>query len=140
MTAGEHSSILIEDFRHSGQSSSAFADLSRFHSQWLAQRHGSEIFDSHAGGRGNKIAQLVQLAHGVVKNGGNNSTMAVPRRAGVALSEPKMRDELPALTIERELQMHAMWIIFAAREAQVLLHRMLFAAVSSSRSLSRHKS
>lgn len=103
------------------------------------QRHGSEIFDSHPGGRGDKIVKLVQLAHGIIKNGGNNSAMAVPGRASVALSEAKTRDELPVLTIESELQMHAVRIIFAAGEAQVLLHRMLFAAVFSSRRSFRHK-
>ena len=85
------------------------------------------------------MSKLVQLAHGIVEDGGNNSAMAVPRGSGVALAKAEMRNEVITLAIKRELQVHAIRIVFAAGEAQVLLSGMRFSAVTGYIALSGHK-
>jgi hypothetical protein len=128
--AGEHGSLLVENFRNASEAPSALADLARFYSQRPVQRHGFKILDSHAGGCGDEVAKLVQLAHSVVKNGGDDSAVAVAGRSGVAVAEAKMRDEMIALPVQNEFQMHPMRIIFAAGEAQVLLYWMPLTSMS----------
>lgn len=84
------------------------------------QRHRPEIFDGHARRRRGRNAQFVELAHGVVEDGGNDSTMTMTRWAGVTLAKPKMADIfLPAL-VSGKLQVHSAGIIFAAGKAIIL--------------------
>lgn len=110
-----------------------------FDAQRFVQRDGLEVFDSHFGCDGDHVAEFVEFAHGVVEDGGNDPAMAVAGRPGVAPAQAKMRDEMLALAIQRKLQMHAMRIIFAAGEAQVLFAPMRFAPVPNCRSLSDHR-
>lgn len=65
--------------------------------------------------------------------------MAVTGRSRVAFAEAEMRDEMVAITIENEFQMHAVRIVFAAGEAKIGLRRMGFATVTGNRTLSGHK-
>lgn len=65
--------------------------------------------------------------------------MAVPRGSGITLAKAEMRNEVITLSIERELQVHAIRIVFAAGEAQVLLSGMRFAAVTGCGALSGHR-
>ena len=65
--------------------------------------------------------------------------MAVTGRSSVAFAQPEMRDEMIALTIQKELQMHAMGIVLPAGKAQVLFHGMRLVAVSAGRRLTGHR-
>ena len=51
-----------------------------------AQRHGLEVLHIHVLGQGDYIAQLVYLAHGFIKDGGDNASVRVSGRAGEAPS------------------------------------------------------
>lgn len=94
------------------------------------QRHGPEIFDGHPRCCCDDLVEFVQLAHRIIENGGDDSPVAVTRRAGVALAEPEMANEVAMFWFQREFQMHPVRIIFSTREAEVLLERMGFCPVS----------
>ena len=137
--AGKNSSFLINNFGDPREPGPTFADLSRFDPQPLVQGYWPAIFDGHARGGGNDVAQLAQFAHGIIKNGGNDSTVAVARRSGVALAQTKMRDKMIAIPIQRKLQMHALRVVLATGKAQVLLHGMRPSAVSAGGRLFGHR-
>jgi len=103
-----------------GQAATAFADLSRFNTQWLVERHGLDILHGHFGGHGENITKLIELAHGIIENSGDNSAVAVARRPGVALAEPEAAHEALAGIIKMEFQTHAVEIVLAAGEAEIL--------------------
>ena len=103
-----------------GQAATAFADLSRFNTQWLVERHGLDTLHGHFGGHGENITKLIELAHGIIENSGDNSAVAVARRPGVALAEPEAADEPLAGIIEKEFQAHALEIVLAAGKAEIL--------------------
>ncbi len=67
------------------------------------------------------MAKLVYLAHGFVEDGGDDASMNMAGRAGVALAQPKAADEAVALFVVRELETHAFRVVFAASETEVLL-------------------
>ena len=66
--------------------------------------------------------ELVDFAHGVVEDAGDDAAMAVAGRSGVALAEAEAADEGLAGFIEDELEAHAVGIVHAADEAVILLH------------------
>ena len=66
--------------------------------------------------------ELVDLAHGVVEDGGDDAAVAVARGAGVALAETKATNEGLAGFVEDEFEAHAIGIVHAADEAVVFLH------------------
>lgn len=86
------------------------------------QRDWLQIVDRHFAGQGDYMVELVHLAHGVVKNAGDDSTVAVAGGSGVALAEAEAADEGLALFVEGELEAHAVGIVHPANEAVVLLH------------------
>ena len=137
--AGEDGSLFVDDFSNTHEPPSTFADFARFNFQSLIQRHGPAIFDGHARRGSDDIAEFAQFAHGIVKNGRDDATVAVTGRSGVAFSESKVRDKMIPLLIQREFQMHAVRIILATGKAQVFLPRMRLSAVSAYRSFSGHK-
>jgi len=118
--AGENRSLVIEDLGSAAKSAAAPADLSGFNPQWLMERHWPQILDRHAGGGGGKIAQFVQLAHGIVENGGDNSTMAVSGRAGVTPAQSKVAGVVLSGRISAKLQMHAVGIVLPTGKAIIL--------------------
>lgn len=83
--------------------------------------------------------QLAQFAHGIVKDGGNDSAMAVAGRSGIAFAQAKMGDEMVALTIQKELQMHAVRVVLATGKAQVFFHGIRLVAVPAGRRLAGHR-
>jgi hypothetical protein len=119
--AGENRSLVIEDLGSAAKSAAALANLSGFNPQWFMERDWPQILDAHASGGGGLIAQFVQLAHGIVKNGGDNSTMAVPGRPAVALPKSKTTAVMLSGRISVKLQVHAVGIVLPTREAIILL-------------------
>jgi hypothetical protein len=68
------------------------------------------------------MVKLVYFAHGVVEDAGDDATVGVAGRSGVALAQAKLADEGLALFVEDEFEAHAIGIVHAADEAVVLLH------------------
>lgn len=128
--ARKNSSRLVDDFGNTGEPPSAFADFSRFNPQILMQRHGFQIINFHARGGGDQIMHLVQFAHGIVENGGDNAPVAMSRGTGVLFTQAEATDEAGARVIEGESKVHAVRVIFTAGKAPVLPDRMRFGSVT----------
>jgi hypothetical protein len=137
--AGEDGPLLVDYFGDTREAPPAFADLSRLNLQSIIQRHRPAIFDGHARCGGDDVTKLAEFAHGIVKDGCDDPAMAVTGRSGVAFAQAKMRDEMVALTIQKELQMHSVRVVLAASKTQVLLHRIRLVAVPAGRSLTGHR-
>src|SRR5579863_3709934 len=120
--AGQDFAFFVEDFGHVGVLAAANPDFPALDAQGFVQRHRLEIFDGHFLGERDDVAELIHFAHGVVEDGGDDAAMAVAGRAGVTLAEAKAADEGPARFVQSELEVHAVGIVGAAREAVVLLH------------------
>lgn len=95
------------------------ADFPAFDVQWLVQWDRLEVFHRHLFGQGYDVAEFVDLAHGVVENRGDDASMTVAGRAGVASAEIEVADEDVAIFIEREDKMHSVGVVGAAHEAGV---------------------
>jgi hypothetical protein len=67
------------------------------------------------------VVKLVDLAHGVVEDAGDDAAVAVAGRSGVAFAEAEVADEGLAFFVEDEFEAHAVGIVLAADEAVVLL-------------------
>ena len=107
-----------------------------FDAERLIQRDRFYIFNGHSGCDGDDLAEFVELAHGVVEDGGDDAAVAVSGRAGVAAAEAEMADE--ALPFLLELQVHAVGIVGAAGEAEVFLLGMRFCGVAAGVNFSGH--
>ena len=117
--AGQHFSVFVENLGHVDVPAAVHADLAAFHAQGFVERDGLDVLDGHLFGEGNDVAQLVDLAHGVVEDGGDDAAVAVSGRAGVAFAEAEFADE--AVPFLGELQAHALGIVGATGEAKVFL-------------------
>lgn len=104
-----------------------------FDAQGLIKWHRLEVFDGHFRGHGDNVAKFVELAHGVVEDGCDDSAVAVSGRAGVTFAEAKIADE--AVPFMDELQVHALGIVVAAGETEVFLLWVGFCGVAAGRSL-----
>lgn len=93
-----------------------------FDAQRFVQRDGLEVFDGHFTGEGDDMMQLVDLAHGVVEDAGDDTAVAVPGWSGVTVAQAEFAYEGLALFIKDELEAHAVGIVHAADEAIVFLH------------------
>src|SRR5271165_5752048 len=113
--------FFVEDFRHVDVLPSVHADFPALDAQRLVKRHGLEILNRHFLGKGDNVAQLVHLPHGIVENRGDDAAVAVTGRTGVTLAQPEVADEHLPLFVEGELEPHAVAIILAAGEAIVFL-------------------
>jgi len=67
------------------------------------------------------VVELVDLAHGIVEDAGDDAAVTVAGRSGVALAETEAADEGLAGFVEDEFEAHAVGIVLAADEAVVLL-------------------
>ncbi len=97
------------------------ADFPALDAQRFVQRDGLEIFDGHLLGEGDDVVELVDLAHGIVEDAGDDAAVAVAGRSGVALAETEVADEGLAGFVVDEFQAHAVGIVLAADKAVVLL-------------------
>src|SRR5690348_14205155 len=84
------------------------------------------------------MPQLVYFPHSFVEDGGNDPTMAVSRRPGEALAQPKTAQEAIARVIISEFQAHAVGIILTASEAKSLLAPHITGIVAPARGLPAH--
>jgi hypothetical protein len=98
-----------------------FSDFAAFDAQRFVQRDGLEVFDRHFAGESDDVMELVDLAHGVVEDAGDDAAVAVAGRSGVALAEAEAADEGLAGFVEDEFEAHAVGVVHAADEAVVLL-------------------
>jgi hypothetical protein len=120
--AGQDFVFFVEDFGGVDVGASFLFYFAAFDAQRFVQRDGLEIFDSHFTGEGDDVMQLVDLAHGVVEDAGDDAAVAVAGRSGVATAEAEAAHEGLALFVKDELEAHAIGIVHAADEAVVLLH------------------
>src|SRR5579884_4125171 len=100
--AGKHSSLLIGNFGAPNEASATFTDFMGFDPKTFVQRNRPKIFHVHLRSCGDHVAQFAQLAHGFVENCGDDASMAVVRRAGIAPGKTKTADEAAAFLIEEK--------------------------------------
>ena len=117
---------------------SLHAELAAFDAKRLMQRDGFEVFDGHLSREGDDVVELVYFAHRVVEDAGDDATVGVAGRSGVALAEAKLADEGLAGFVENELQAHAARIVHAADEAVVFLHFCVTGVVAVDLGLAWH--
>ena len=120
--AGQDFVFVVEDFGGVDVGASLLFYFAAFDPERLVQGNGLEIFDGHFAGEGDDVVELVDLAHGVVKDACDDAAVAVAWRSGVTLAEAEAADEGLALFVEDEFEAHAVGIVHAADEAVVLLH------------------
>jgi hypothetical protein len=121
-TAGQDFVFVVEDFGGVDVGASFLFYFAAFDAERLVERDGLEIFDGHFTGEGDDMMQLVDLAHRVVEDAGDDATVAVAGGSGVAAAEAEFANEGLALFVQDELEAHAVGIVHAADEAVVLLH------------------
>ena len=121
LAAGQDFVLFVQDFGLVDVLAAVDADFPALDVQRLVQRDGLEVFDGHLFGEGDDVVQLVDLAHGVVEDGGDDAAVAVAGRSGVAFAQAEFADEGLALFVEGEFEAHAVGIVRAAGEAVVLL-------------------
>ncbi len=119
--AGQDFVFVVEDFGDVDVSASALFDFAAFDAERRIQRDGLEVFDGHFAGEGDDVMELIDLAHGVVEDAGDDAAVAVAGRSGVAFTEVETADEGLAGLVEDELEAHAVGIVHAADEAVVFL-------------------
>lgn len=112
---------MVEDFGGVDVGASALFDFAAFDAQRRMQGDWLEIFDCHFAGESDDVVEFVDLAHGVVEDGGDDAAVAVAGRSGVAFAEAEVADEGLAGFVEDEFQAHASGVIHAADEAVVFL-------------------
>ena len=137
--AGEHRALVIDDLGGADETASALGKLPRLNAQWFAEWHGTEVFHFHLRSWGDHLAQFAQLAHSFIENCGDDSTVAVAGRAGVAAGKPEIGDNLLALVVEKEFQVHSVRIVSSAPEAEVFRQWMGFGSVARAGLFLRHK-
>jgi len=121
-TAGKNFAFFIENFRRIDVLGSANFDFASLDEQGFVQGNRLEVLDRHLTRQGYDLAQLVYLTHGVVENGGDDSSVAVAWRTGVAFAESEAADRHLAVLVEGKFQAHAVGIVQAANEAVILMH------------------
>jgi len=119
--AGEDLSFLVEDFGDIGMLAAVHGFFARFDAQRLVEGDGLEIVDGHLDGDGDNVAELIDLAHGLVEDGGDDASMAVAGRSGETLPEAKAADKDVAVFVVGEAETHAVRIVLSTGEAVIFL-------------------
>ena len=128
--ARQHFALLIQDLSDVDVFPSRNTLLARLDAQRFIQRHRLQEIDRHLRSKRNNLPKLVHLAHRLIKNGRNDSTVAMSRRSGIALAQPDSADEAIAVFVIGEAQEHTIRVVLAAGEAVVLLEPQVLRAVS----------
>lgn len=131
-SAGENFIFLVVDFRGVDVFTSLDFQLKRFDAQGSVKRDRLQIVDRDLGGESNDVTALVDLAHGLVEDGGDDAAMAVSRRSGVTLAKTKAAKESISLFVVDEFHAHAARVVGSAGEALVLLELNVASVVSVS--------
>src|SRR5205807_2177460 len=128
--SGQHFAGFVGDFCHVCVTPSANVAFMADHSQCLSQRHWLHVLHVHLLGQGQHVAEFVYLAHGFIKDGGNNSTMSVARRPLVAARQLELAERTPGLSVDKKFEPHAVRIIASAAEAVIEPMFLMFGTVS----------
>ena len=120
--AGEDFIFLVKNFGGVDVFVAADFDFASFDAEEFVQRDGLEIFNRHLARESDDVVELVDFAHSVVKDAGDNAAVAMAGRSGIAFTEAEVTDESLALFVENELKLHAAGIVLTADEAVILLH------------------
>jgi len=91
--AGEDFVFVVEDFGGVDVGASLHFFFAAFYAEGFVKRNGFQVFDGHLAGEGDDVMEFVDLAHGVVEDGGDDASVAVAGRSGVAFAEAEMADE-----------------------------------------------
>ncbi len=94
-------------------------ELPAFDGEGRGQGNRQEVVDLHPAGKGDHVAQLVDLTHGLVKDGGDDAAMSVARRPDEAVLQLKVADKALAWLVENKLQSQAAFVAGTATEAVV---------------------
>jgi hypothetical protein len=137
-TAGQDVAFFVENFRGIDVPGSANFDFASLDKQGFVQGDRLEVLDRHLTRQGDDMAQLVYLTHGVVENGGDDSSVAVAWRTGVAFAKSEAADRHLAVLVEGKFKAHAVGIVHAASEAVILLHAYVASVVAVTGRLSWH--
>ena len=137
--AGQHFVFGIQNLGHVDVAATANAHLARFDAQRLVEWDRLKVVHGDLRGQRDYVAQLIYLAHRVVKDGSDHASVDVARRARVAFAEAEAADEAVLLFVKGEFQTHAVGVIPPASEAVILLHLDVAGVVIVSRFL-RHGS
>jgi hypothetical protein len=119
--AGEDFVIFVQDFGGVDVGTSALFDFAAFDTEGFVERNGLEIFDGHFAGESDDVVEFVDLAHGVVEDTGDDASVAVAGRSGIAFAEAEFADEGLTGFVKNEFEAHAIRIILAADEAVIFL-------------------
>jgi hypothetical protein len=130
LAAGEDFVFVVEDLGHVDVLAAFYAEFAGFDVERLFQGNRLQILDGDFGGQGDDVAQFIYFAHGFVEDGGDDATVAVSGRSGVALGEAKFADKTAPLSVVGETQAHAVGIAGAASEAAVFLELHVARVVS----------
>ena len=128
--AGQDFVLFVEYFGGVDVGAALYFYFAAFHAEGLVQRDGLEVFDGHLSGERHDVMQFIYFAHGIVEDAGDNASVAVAGRSGVALAQAKFADESLAIFVEDEFEVHAVFVIGAADEAVVLLHFVVAGVVA----------
>ncbi len=119
--AGQHFTFLIQNLCAVEVAPSPDTNLSRLNPQRLVQWHRLQIIHRNLRGQRDHLAQLVYFSHGFIKDSSDNPAMAMSRRTGIFLAQPKVAYETITLAVINEFQAHAVDIVSTAGKAVVLL-------------------
>ena len=136
--AGQHFTFLIQNLCAVEVAPSPDTNLSRLNPQRLVQRHRLQIIHRNLRGQRDNVAQLVDIAHGFVKDSSDNPTMAMSRRPGKFFAQAKTAHEAILLAFVNEFQAHAVSIVSAASKAVILLQADVTGIVTLAVRLLRH--
>lgn len=115
----QYLALLVSNLRHIDMLAATDILLMSLDNQRLSQRNRLQIFDLHLASKRDHMSKLVDLAHGLVEDRRDNSTVSMRRRADVAGWKFELADEGLSFFVERKLQPQTIVIILAAAKAIV---------------------
>src|ERR1035441_3056812 len=122
---GEHFAFGVADLGSAKVFAAVDPDLPAFGDQRLGERHGPDVVDLHGCGDGNDVAQLADLAHGFVEDGGDDTAMRVRRWAFEAIRQREVTDKAKSRLFQVKIQLQAAVVVGAAPETHVAINLLL---------------
>src|SRR5580704_4466902 len=111
--------MLVANLSGVNMFTAVYLHLPAFHDKLRGQRNRPNVVDLHPASQGDHIAQLVDLAHSLVKDRGDDAAVGMPRRADKALLQPEVANKALALLVEDKLHPQPRFVAGAATEAVV---------------------
>src|SRR3974390_3097064 len=125
----QHLSFGIADFGGAEVFAAVDADLPALRHQLRRERNRADVVDLHGSGDGDDSAQLADLAHGLVEDGGDDASMRVHRRPLEAPRQHEVTDKTVVLFVQMELEVQAV-LVFRATSETIIAVNVLFDFVS----------